>query len=166
MMLISLIVLIFGGGFSFYLTFQGYQDIDLINEREDGIAIDGFDAVAYHSEGAAQKGVQNFQVTWAGSIWLFTSIENRQTFSADPEKYAPQFGGYDPFGMAINGSGQPATPELWAIEDGKLYLFHSGLTRKSWRENREENLKNANIHWTRRKQQINYKTEMEKKSVE
>ncbi|VAW05181.1 hypothetical protein MNBD_ALPHA01-1334, partial [hydrothermal vent metagenome] len=52
-------------------------------------------------------------------------------------------------------------PELWAIEDGKLYLFHSGQTRALWYENRAENQKNAHIQWTRLKQQARYKTEME-----
>ncbi|PCI47784.1 MAG: hypothetical protein COB49_06765 [Alphaproteobacteria bacterium] len=161
-MLISTLVLMIGGGFSFYLTYQGYQPVAPINTSEDGIAIDGFDAVAYHTAGTAQKGVANFQVTWAGSIWYFTSLENRQFFSANPEKYVPQFGGYDPFGMAMNGAAQPATPELWAIKDGRLYLFYSGKTRTFWQENALENLKKANIQWNRIKQQILYKAEMEK----
>ncbi len=162
MMLISTLVLVIGGGFSFYLTYQANQPVALTHADENGIAIEAFDAVAYHSSGAAQKGVRNFQVTWAGSIWYFSNLENRQTFSSDPEKYVPQFGGYDPFGMAMNGVSQPATPELWEINDGKLYLFYSGKTRKLWQENFQENLINANIQWTRVKQKIQYKTEMEK----
>ena len=161
MMLISTIVLVIGGGSSFYLTYQGYQPVAMTNSSVDGIAIEGFDAVAYHTTGAAIKGVHNFQVIWAGSKWYFSNLENRQFFSGDPEKYAPQFGGYDPFGMAINGAAQPATPELWAINDGRLYLFYSGKTRDLWQENRQANLKKANIQWTRVKQQIQYKAEME-----
>lgn len=160
MMLLSTLVLLIGGGFSFYLTYQGYQPVAVTNADEKGVAIEGFDSVVYHMTGMAQKGLDNFQVTWAGSTWYFTSLENRQAFSADPEKYAPEFGGYDPYGMAINGAAQRASPELWAIEDSKLYLFYSGRTRKLWQDNRSENLINANIQWNRIKQQIQYKTEM------
>ncbi len=162
MMLISTLVLIIGGGFSFYLTYQANQPVAMTSTDERGIAIEGFDAVDYHMAGTAQKGSANFQVTWAGSEWYFNSLENRQAFSGDPEKYAPQFGGYDPYGMATGGVAQPATPELWTITDGKLYLFYSGKTRTLWQKNRPENLKNANIHWNRIKQQIHYKAEMEK----
>lgn len=156
-------VLLIGGGFSFYLTFQGYQPVAMTSSNASGIAIEGFDTVAYHKEGAVRKGIENFQVSWAGSTWHFTSLENRQAFSDNPEKYAPRFGGYDPFGMAMNGVAQPATPELWAINDGRLYLFYSGKTRTLWQENIQKNLKNANIQWNRIKQQIQYKAEMEKK---
>ncbi|VAW06161.1 hypothetical protein MNBD_ALPHA01-300 [hydrothermal vent metagenome] len=161
LMLTSTLVLLIGGGLSVYFTFQGNKAVTIVNEDKNGIAIDGFDAVAYHTAATAQKGLNGFQVTWAGSIWYFTSLENRQAFSENPEEYAPQYGGYDPFGMAMNGTAQPATPELWAIEDGKLYLFHSGQTRALWYENRAENQKNAHIQWTRLKQQARYKTEME-----
>jgi len=160
-MLISTLVLVIGGGFAFYLTYQGYQPVTITNTGEDGIAIDGFDVVAYHTSGAAQKGVRNFQVTWAGSTWYFVNFENRQAFSHDPEQYAPQYGGYDPFGMAMNGAAQPATPELWALNGGKLYLFYSGKTRTLWQKNLQENIKNANIQWNRIKQQIQYKAKME-----
>ncbi|MBL4800312.1 MAG: hypothetical protein JKY45_00360 [Emcibacter sp.] len=161
-MLISTLVLVIGGGFSLYLTFQANQTVALTHADARGVAIESFDPVAYHTAGAAQKGVANFQVTWAGSIWYFTSLENRQAFSADPEKYAPQYGGYDPLGMATGGAAQPATPELWTIEEGKLYLFYSGETRKIWQENTVENRKEANIKWAKLKQQIFYKQEMAK----
>lgn len=159
-MLVSTLVLMIGGGFSLYLTFQANQPTALTQANEQGIALEGFDTVSYHTAGAAQRGKSNFQVTWAGAIWYFTSLENRQDFSENPEQYAPQYGGYDPFGMATGGAAQPATPELWQIEAGKLYLFYSGQTRKLWQENKPVNLKNANIQWAKLKQQILYKKEM------
>ena len=162
MMLISTLVLLIGGGISFYLTYQGYQPVAVTNQSADGIAIEGFDTVAYHTIGVAQKGSHNFQVTWSASIWYFTSPDNRQSFSDDPEKYAPLFGGYDPYGMPVSGAAQPATPELWETIGDKLYLFYSGQTRTLWQENRAQNLKNANNQWTKIKQQILYKVEMEK----
>ena len=161
LMLISTLVLVIGGGFSFYFTYQGYQPVTLTNENKAGIALDGFDVVAYHTIGAAQKGEQKFQVSWSDSIWYFTSLENRQAFSEKPEKYAPQYGGYDPYGMAINGTAQAATPELWTREEGKLYLFYSGDTRKFWRVGQLENMEKAASQWARLKQQLKYKTDME-----
>jgi len=160
MMLLSTLVLIIGGGLTFYLTYQDNQPVRGINSDDAGVAINGFDTVSYHTLGAAQKGRHNFQVTWAGTIWLFTTIENRQAFTEAPEKYAPQYGGYDPIGMAMNGTAQAATPELWAIKDGKLFLFHSGETRKLWHENRQKNQKKADFEWAKLTQQIHYKKEM------
>lgn len=165
MMLISTLVLMIGGGLSFYLTYQSYAPVAQIHAREDGVTIDGFDAVAYHADGVARKGREKFQVTWDGATWHFSSLENRQLFAGNPERYAPQFGGYDPYGMAMSGAAQPATPELWAIEEGRLYLFYSGETRKRWRENTPKNLKNAHIQWNRIKQQIRYKTQISGESL-
>ncbi|VAX07914.1 hypothetical protein MNBD_ALPHA03-307 [hydrothermal vent metagenome] len=160
MMLLSTLVLLIGGGFSFYLTYQGNQPVTVINMGEAGVAIEGFDTVSYHTISTAQKGVHNFQVTWRGAIWYFSSLENRQIFSETPEEYAPQYGGYDALGMAMNGTIQAATPELWAIVDGRLFLFHSGRTRNLWQENEPENQEKADIQWAKIKQQIHYKKEM------
>ncbi|PHZ86425.1 YHS domain-containing (seleno)protein [Paremcibacter congregatus] len=165
-MLISTIVLIIGGGFSFYFTYQA-QSRDGLSDYSDVIAIDGFDAVAYHTDGIAQQGKHNFQVTWAGFHWYFSTLENRQMFNENPEKYAPQFGGLDPYAMALNGTLQPATPELWQIDDtGKLYLFYSGETRKRWREDMEKYNTAANLHWERLTQQMKYKAEILKKDTQ
>jgi len=161
MMLLSTLVLLIGGGFSFYLTYQGNQPVTVINMGEAGVAIEGFDTVSYHTIGTAQKGVHNFQVTWRGAIWYFSSLENRQTFSETPEEYAPQYGGYDPFAMAMNGTIQAATPELWAIAGGKLFLFHSGKTRNLWNENLPENASNADKQWVKLNQQVAYKARMQ-----
>ncbi len=159
-MLLSLLVVIIGGGFSFYLTYQSNDTPAVAYANRQGIAIEGFDAVAYHMVGQPTKGKENFQVTWAGTTWYFISLENRQAFSQDPEKFAPAFGGHDPYGMASGGLSQPATPELWEVSDGKLYLFYSGQTRRLWQQDKAENLKKANVQWNRIKQQIRYKAEM------
>ena len=163
-MLISLLVLMIGGGFSFYLAAQGGGAVAITSTDERGVALDGFDAVAYHTARAPQKGVEKFQVSWAGSLWYFTNLENRQSFSRNPEKYMPAFGGHDPYGMATGGIIQPATPELWEISKGRLYLFYSGKTRTLWHENKQNNLKKATLHWTRIKQQTLYKAALTRKS--
>jgi len=67
---------------------------DKINKLNDGIAIKGYDTVAYHTEGHAVKGNKNFSYKWNDAEWHFVSAENRDLFAADPERYAPQYGGY------------------------------------------------------------------------
>lgn len=58
-----------------------------------GIAINGYDTVAYHTEGRAIKGKAEFSYEWNDANWHFASAENRDLFAAGPERYAPQFGG-------------------------------------------------------------------------
>ncbi len=68
--------------------------VDKINTTSDGIAIKGYDPVAYFVERKPLKGNEEFGYTWMGAKWLFSSAENRDIFKSNPEKYSPQFGGY------------------------------------------------------------------------
>ena len=68
--------------------------IDQVNETFFGVAIKGYDTVAYHTEGRAVKGKSEFAYTWNDAKWYFASAENKELFAADPERYAPQYGGY------------------------------------------------------------------------
>jgi len=67
---------------------------DKINKSNNGIAIKGYDPVAYHTEGRAVKGNKNFSYQWNDAEWHFASAENRDLFAASPDRYAPQYGGY------------------------------------------------------------------------
>ena len=67
---------------------------DRINETFFGVAIKGYDTVAYHTEGRAVKGSSEYAHTWNDAKWYFSSAENKDLFIADPERYAPQYGGY------------------------------------------------------------------------
>ena len=67
---------------------------DKINKSNNGIAIKGYDPVAYHTEAHAVKGNKNFSYKWNDAEWYFASAENRDLFAANPERYAPQYGGY------------------------------------------------------------------------
>ena len=88
-----------------------------------GIAIEGYDPVAYFREGRATKGSKEFAHEWLGATWYFADAEHRDLFAADPVKYAPQYGGYCAGGMAKNHIAY-IDPEVWRIVDGKLYLLH------------------------------------------
>lgn len=67
---------------------------DKINKSNNGIAIKGYDSVAYHTEGRAIKGNKNFSYKWNDAEWYFATAENRDLFAANPERYAPQYGGF------------------------------------------------------------------------
>jgi len=65
-----------------------------VNTTFFGVAIKGYDAVAYHTEGRAVKGKSKFSHKWNDAKWYFSSAQNKDLFTADPERYAPQYGGY------------------------------------------------------------------------
>ncbi len=67
---------------------------DKVNKTSLGVAIKGYDTVAYHTENRAVKGNSEFSYNWNEAIWYFYTAENRDMFAADPEHYAPQYGGY------------------------------------------------------------------------
>ena len=87
-----------------------------------GIAIKGFDPVAYFTKGRAMKGSKEFAHIWLGTPWHFANAKHRDLFAADPIKYAPQFGGYCADGVAYGQNTANIDPEAWRIIDGKLYL--------------------------------------------
>ena len=92
--------------------------------REDGVAIQGYDTVAYFTDGRAMRGKSEFEHVWNGSRWWFATAEHRDLFARDPERYAPRFGGYCTGGLSL-GYKMVADPENWYIVDGKLHLHHS-----------------------------------------
>lgn len=79
--------------FMFLFTAIGMA-FDGVNTTSFGVAIKGYDAVAYHTENRAVKGERQFHFQWNDAKWYFISAENRDRFAADPERYAPQYGGY------------------------------------------------------------------------
>jgi hypothetical protein len=65
-----------------------------VNTTIFGVSIKGYDTVAYHTENRAVKGSSTYSYTWNDAKWYFVSAENRDLFAADPDRYAPQYGGY------------------------------------------------------------------------
>ena len=92
-----------------------------------GVAIMGYDPVAYFTEGRAMKGSEEFSYEWLGTPWQFASSKHRELFISDPHKYAPQYGGYCVGEVAFKGDTINIDPEAWSIIDGKLYLGYSRL---------------------------------------
>lgn len=95
------------------------------------VALKGHDAVAYFKDGAAALGDSQFSHEYADAIWQFASAESRDRFAADPDRYAPQFGGFCAFATS-KGFTADASPDAWHIEAGKLYVFMDGNVRDQW----------------------------------
>ena len=97
----------------------------------DGVAIKGYDPVAYFTLGKAAKGSEKLGYEWLGANWQFVSDANRQLFANDPMRYAPQYGGFCSVGMTA-GRTFEVDPEAWRIIDSKLYLFGSKDVAQRW----------------------------------
>jgi len=90
-----------------------------------GVAIKGYDTVAYFTDGIAIKGSKEFAYDWLGTPWYFANAEHRDKFKAEPARYAPQYGGYCTGGVAAGHAAVNIDPEnAWRIIDGKLYLVY------------------------------------------
>jgi YHS domain-containing protein len=100
----------------------------------DGIAIRGTDPVAYFTEGRPVEGSAEFTHDWEGATWRFASAENRDAFAADPEAYAPAYGGYCAWAIAAKGSLATTQPQNWAIVDGRLFLNYNDDVEARWNE--------------------------------
>ena len=111
-------------------------------------AIRGYDPVAYFREGKPVKGEPGFAVEWNGAGWQFSSVENRDLFLNDPERYAPQFGGYCAYGMSLAKPMKVSTdPNAFTIVNGRLYLNHSLDFQKLWRPEKEVRIPRAEENW-------------------
>lgn len=89
-----------------------------------GIALGGADAVGYFTSGAALPGRSDLALKWGGAIWCFASEANRTAFEMNPFAYLPQYGGHCAYSMA-QGQQRGALPDIWTIQNGKLYLAAS-----------------------------------------
>ena len=117
-----------------------------VNETFFGTAIHGYDPVAYFTEGKPREGSSDYTHEWRGATWRFASAENRDRFRAEPEAYAPQYGGYCAYAVA-KGATANGDPELWAIEGGKLYLNLNPDVQKLWDADRPGYIAKADANW-------------------
>ena len=96
-----------------------------------GLALKGYDPVAYFNAGEATLGDSQYSYEWNGAAWHFSSAENRDLFEQNPESYAPQFGGFCSFAVSM-GVTADISPNAWHISDGALYLFADENVKKDW----------------------------------
>lgn len=134
------------------LAFAGAALADPARARvaaPEGVAVGGYDPVAYFVDGSAVPGRPDIALRWRGVRWHFATAAHRSAFEADPMSFAPQFGGY----CAISiGTGQPvaADPRHWAIVDGRLYLAQNAAHLSRILADPQATLAQARQNWPRR----------------
>lgn len=114
--------------------------------ERDGTAIGGYDPVAYFAEMKPVKGLPDFSATYQGSTFYFSSAAHRDLFTADPAKFAPQYGGYCAFGMA-KGYKAAIDPTAFTVVGDKLYLNYNGTVRALWVLDIPGYVKKADRNW-------------------
>ncbi|MCO6382904.1 YHS domain-containing (seleno)protein [Oceanicola sp. 502str15] len=110
------------------------------------LAIRGYDPVAYFTEGKPVEGSAAHQLMWMGATWRFASAANRDRFERNPQKFAPQYGGYCAF-AASQGYVAPTDPAAFTVHDGKLYLNYSQRIRRTWEKDIPGHVSAANANW-------------------
>ena len=116
------------------------------NVDNANVAIHGYDTVAYFTDGKPTKGNNEFEHEWEDARWLFSSATNLELFKANPQRYAPQFGGYCAGGLAV-GEYANGDPELFTISDGKLYLIKNEKYQAVWNGSPETSIHFGEHNW-------------------
>lgn len=116
-----------------------------VYSTKDG-AIKGYDPVAYFKESKPVKGSEDLNYSWNGTNWYFSSQENLDAFKQEPEKYAPQYGGYCAYAVS-QGYTAKIEPDAWKIVEGKLYLNYNQSIKKKWEADQAAYIKSANVNW-------------------
>ena len=130
------------------MTYEPALAGDLINTGYfGGVAIEGYDPVAYFTEGRPVKGSEAFSYEWLGTPWYFANARHRDMFISDPAKYAPQYGGYCVGEVALGGITSNIDPEAWRIVEGKLYMSYDKAFAAEFGAHPADYLTKAEAHW-------------------
>ena len=118
----------------------------IVVDPNSGLAIYGYDPVAYFTDSAAKMGRSDLELKHAGAAWRFHNESNRDAFARDPDVYMPQYGGHDP--VAITGNvARAGHPEFWAIYNDRLFLFYSDDARKQFNADPAHMALQAEVNW-------------------
>ncbi len=142
----NLLTVVAAAGLLSVAPMPGRSLVDQVNKNGQGVALKGYDPVAYFEQGRPVKGSLKSPHEWMGATWWFASAENRALFSKDPQKFAPQFGGYCAYAVS-EGYTANIDPEAWEIVDGKLYLNNSKGVQKKWEQDVQTRIGAAEKNW-------------------
>jgi len=143
--MILLTVTLFAGFPGFALGDSPKSPVAAVNTM-NGLGLKGYDPVAYFITGKPTPGVDAYTYHWKGVTYRFASAENQEHFTADPQKYLPQYGGYCAYAMSLNRIAD-IDPARWAIVDGKLYLNNNLFAHTLWSVNKSGNIAAADRNW-------------------
>ena len=132
--------------FSTLFTAAAMAKDPVYTARFSSLAVDGYDAVAYFKEAKPVKGDKAFSTKYNGAEWRFSSAENLAAFTADPEAYAPQYGGYCAWAVSQNYTARD-NPMNWAVVDGKLYLNYNDEIQDRWNKDIPGFIAAADENW-------------------
>ena len=118
----------------------------VVINRFSGLAIEGYDPVAYFVDARPTIGLPDFEASEAGAVWRFHNEGNRASFAAHPDIYGPQFGGYDPVDVA-RGVTYAGNPRFWLVSGERLYLFGREQNRDAFAAGPEHVLREATERW-------------------
>jgi hypothetical protein len=142
---LSLLVLAWlAGGFAAGMA--AAQREPVVVNPQTGLAISGFDPVAYFTDKAAMLGRADMELDRDGVVWRFRNEGNRAAFAAHPAVYGPQFGGYDPVAIA-RGASVAGHPEFWLVSGKRLYLFYSAQARATFAAEPDRLIQAAEHKW-------------------
>jgi len=119
---------------------------ELQNVDRNGVAIQGYDPVAFFTDNRPVKGNAQFQSEYRGAKYYFASSEHKATFDKEPSKYEPQFGGYCAYG-ASQGHKAPVKIEAWQIVNGRLLMQYDLGVKDDFNKEQQNNLSKADRNW-------------------
>src|SRR5262245_14898476 len=119
---------------------------NLLKLEKDGLALKGFDPVAYFTQNKPVKGSPEFKSVRQGATYYFASAENKARFDKEPDKFEPAFGGFCAYGVSQNKLVEIG-PEAFQIVDGRLLLQYSKSVRNDFNKDPQGNLTKANANW-------------------
>ena len=120
---------------------------EIVNATAEGIAIDGFDTVAYFEIGRPVKGRADLSVDYMAVRWLFATPENRKAFAADPERYAPKYNGFCAVAVSEGAAAEVDFVNGWTIIDGELFLNWSAAVKRIFITELSERLPASRRNW-------------------
>ncbi|MFN7936579.1 MAG: YHS domain-containing (seleno)protein [Bryobacteraceae bacterium] len=122
------------------------DQVDPTNKSRNGLAIKGYDPVAYFTQSRPVKGLPAYSATHNGATYLFSTAENRDAFNASPAKYAPQFGGYCAWAVG-HGYTADIDPEAWHIDNNRLFLNYNKKVQTMWLKDKAKWIADADRNW-------------------
>ncbi len=111
-----------------------------------GVGAGGYDVVAYHSGAGPTRGSSGFTARWKGATWRFANAQNRAAFVAEPERFAPAYGGHCAW-AAAQGYKAKGDPRNWRVVEGRLFLNYDDAVQRMWEADIPSFIRKADAGW-------------------
>ncbi len=124
-----------------------FAEAPIYTAKRSNVAVQGYDPVAYFTIGSPTKGSEEYSTNYMGAEFRFASQANLTTFLADPERYAPQYGGYCAWAIGAKADYAKGSAKYWNIVDGKLYLNYNKSIQKKWNKDIQGFIEMGDVNW-------------------